>query len=132
MTPPTLGRPVPEKVVQQHVVGLFRTAGCVVMSTSQYRASHVAVGLPDLLVFAPQPGIRASTWFEVKARDKAGRLKPLRPEQVEFQQLCATCGTPYHWGDLEVCQQVLVSWGLGEYRGTVFYLTAAAMRGRGR
>lgn len=94
-----------EKIVHRHVIDLFKRLGTVVYSTSQYRASHVAVGFPDLWCMHPR---LAKAWFwEVKKYRKAGfhPMKPetwvpesLRPEQAMFREHCLATGILHGWG----------------------------------
>lgn len=108
--------PVPtEKAVQAGVVQLLRSVGLVVRSTSQYRASHVAVGIPDLMVH----GDGWSGWFEVKTY-RAGWLptdrstwipKPLRAEQAAFLADAAWGGQRTAWGGFNEAEQWLLDMG---------------------
>ena len=120
-------KPLPEKAVQSQVIDLFKKVGCHVYSTSQYRASHIAVGFPDLKVFCPV-GSGAATWFECKARDAKGRLKPLRPAQAAFRAIATASGEDYDWGDLEIAKQVLVRWGLADGEGLTYRLRPLEVR----
>ena len=120
-------KPLPEKAVQSQVIDLFKKVGCHVYSTSQYRASHIAVGFPDLKVFCPV-GSGAATWFECKARDAKGRLKPLRPAQAAFRAIATASGEDYDWGDLEIAKQVLVRWGLADGQGLTYRLRPLEVR----
>lgn len=131
--------PSETKVVQPHIVSLFRSAGCQADSTSQYRASHIVQGFPDLVVFAP--AILKMFFFEVKSylaewtNDRGVRIrfnpfdeatwhpKPLEPAQVRFRERILTCGQLHYWGGVPEARATLVELGLahrGE-RGT-FYL----------
>jgi len=80
-----------EKEVQRAVVKLCRSVGCIVKSTSQARASKVALGLPDLLVFCPNQS--AFFFFEVKR--PGGKQSA---EQAAFERLAVQSGIPYGIG----------------------------------
>lgn len=118
--------PPTEKDTQRAVVKLFRHAGCIVYSTSQYRASHIAVGFPDL--FCRHLGMRLAFWWETKPplarwrdRDKdpwtlyhpykpeTWRPRPLDPKQAEFRDAARTCLELYFWGDLRSAEDALVT-----------------------
>lgn len=111
-------KPPLEKDVQRQVVTLFRHAGLQVDSTSQARASMVAKGLPDLLVFGP--GV--FFFFEVKSYRPGGyRLMerstwtplPLRQDQEAFRAKCLAAGVRHHWGGFPQAEDALVAVGLG-------------------
>ncbi len=53
-----------EKDVQRQVMAFFGPLGFAVVSTSQYRASEMAVGLPDLIGYHLACSLQF--WFEVK------------------------------------------------------------------
>ena len=115
------GRPL-EKAVQAQVVSVFRVHGCRVYSTSQYRASHVAEGFPDLYVMHP---IAGSWWFEVKRPKRSSSFdrwkmetwepEPLSPKQVAFRTSCHGCGVRHAWGGYREAVTLLQS--LGIWRG---------------
>ena len=87
--------PVPlEKEVQAAVVNFYRLVGCQVKSTSQARASKVALGLPDLLVFWPA---RRTFWFHEVKRANARRPSD---EQIAFLGLAFECDVPMVIGGL--------------------------------
>jgi hypothetical protein len=121
-----------EKEEQRRVVELFRLAGCRVHTTSQYRASHVAVGLPDLIVF--HEGARAQWWFEVKRYEAKGfnpwfrktwHPFPLRADQAEFRRVALACGQRHYFGGIVEAEAVLVEIGLGQHINGAFTLTKA-------
>ena len=94
-----------EKYEQQAVATLLRLCGFKVRSTSQYRASHVAVGIPDLILH--HPGIGQGGWWEVKRYRQKGWHpikrdgwvpEPLRPEQEQFMQDALRSGQLFGWG----------------------------------
>jgi hypothetical protein len=86
-------------------VNLYRCVGCFVASTSQYRPSHVALGLPDLLVFHAGKGC---FWFhEVKAPGGT-----LRPAQQRFRETAEACGLTVLVGDDDVAKAHLVALGI--------------------
>lgn len=113
-------KPPLEKQVQAEVVQLFLAAGCSVRSLSQYRASMVSVGLPDLLVMHPRKG--RWFWFEVK-RPKACKTfdrfkrstwvpEPLRMPQEAFREDCRSTGQPHYFGGFNEALAALVAEGL--------------------
>lgn len=80
-----------EREVQHDVVKLYEDLGCVVARLSQYRASRVVEGLPDLLVFPPLRARSAGPfWHEVKT--PSGKQSPA---QLEWQRLCEARGVVY-------------------------------------
>lgn len=120
-----------EKVVQQTVIGLFRALGTFVGSTSQYRKSGQAVGLPDLV--CQHEGAGVGWWWETKApfrrwRDhdtdpwteyspldrRTWRSKPLEPEQEKFRRRALACGQLHGWGGLVEAEDFLVEQGLAQ------------------
>jgi len=125
----SLPRPL-EKAVQAQIVTLFRHAGGVVRSNSQYRASGVSLGFPDLHVSFPRIG--KWTWFEVKRPKLAGfdfgkpqtwQPEGLRPDQEKFRDDCLATGQPHSWGGLREAEAVLVAFGLAAMLNGVFTLT---------
>lgn len=112
-------RPPTEKAVQAQICALYRLAGCRIYSTSQYRPSHVSVGIPDLLVRHPARGV--SWWFEVKTYQPRGfswndratwHPKPLAPAQVVFATEAIQCGERHYWGGLPAAEDALIDLGL--------------------
>lgn len=112
-------KPPLEKDVQRRIITLFRHAGLQVDSTSQARASMIARGLPDLLVFGP--GV--FFFFEVKSYRPAGyrlmdrttwRPLPLRPDQEAFRDKCLKAGVRHFWGGYVEAEDALVALGLGQ------------------
>lgn len=98
-------KPPLEKIVHRHVMDLFKRLGTTVYSTSQYRASHVAVGFPDL--WCMHPRLAKAWFFEVKKYRQAGYNpmkpetwvpEPLRPEQAAFRDQCLATGILHAWG----------------------------------
>lgn len=121
-TPPT------EKNVQSLCISLFRKAGCKVRSTSQYRASHIAPGIADLIVTHRER--RLAFWFEVKrprgkdynpAFPHSNEPEDLRPDQDEFMFDCLAAGWNYYWGGVRMAEEALICEGLGHKKGGVFY-----------
>lgn len=116
----------PEKEVQRQIVAFFRTLGFVVVSTSQYRASGMTVGLPDLIGYHLVCPLQF--WFEVKkprAKTPNGRRynphdpltwepEPLRPEQERFRQRCSNAGHLHGFGGIHE------AWALAERMGFGF------------
>lgn len=98
-----LPRPVSvalEKHEQAAVSDVFLRLGCSVKPTSQYRASNVALGIPDLWVFGPA-GSQLAWWWEVKPGDSA---KPRRTwsfsqAQLQWAEDCLASNILYGAGD---------------------------------
>lgn len=121
--------PSETKVVQPQIVDLFRRGGCECDSTSQYRASHIACGFPDLVVFARVVGLMF--FFEVKSYlaewtsptglrirfdlfdERTWRPKLLEPDQVKFREKALACNQLHFWGGLPQARDALVQIGLG-------------------
>jgi hypothetical protein len=92
--------------VQRDVVACYEKFGCFVARLSQYRPSHVAVGLPDLYVFPPlrdgnhaavfveHPALACAPWFH-ETKTETGRQ---RPEQREWERRCQERGVCYVLG----------------------------------
>lgn len=113
-------KPPTEKVEQALIIRLFRLAGIRVRSTSQYRASHVAAGIPDLMLH----GAGWSGWFEVKAYQAKGydrnnsltwKTKELRPEQMAFMADASRAGQVVGSGASLDAQRLLVIQGLAKW-----------------
>jgi len=134
-------KPPLEKVVQASVIDLFRKAGIHVGSTSQYRASRVAEGIPDLLCHAEKIG--AFFWFETKSYhpkvpgswigfNPYDRLTwsplPLSPKQIEFRLRAVACGVRHFWGGLPQAEDALVALGFGVRVGELFQYDVRAIR----
>ena len=69
-----------ERDVQRQVVDVLKALGATVYATSQYRASRITPGIPDLYALHPKLG---GVWVEVKSA--TGKQSP---EQEEFQADC--------------------------------------------
>ncbi len=120
-----------EKDVQKGIVRLFRSMGGIVHSTSQYRASHVTEGMPDL--HNAFPFLRAWFWFETKRPLATAEFhpfkpylwtpEPLRPSQEEFRQNCLATGAQHFWGGLKEAEDALISIGAAERVNGVLRLT---------
>lgn len=128
MTRITVPRPKPpsEKAEQKSIIYAVRVLGGHVASTSQYRASRVALGLPDLLIAFPAKGV--AFFFEVKGRLRRkgaddDPLKPLRPEQARWRETYERCGWKYYWGDYACLVAALHELGIVEHDGTANALT---------
>lgn len=111
-----------EKMVQQQITRLFAAAGGIVRSTSQTRASRVAVGIPDLMIHFPGSGF---VFFECKTYRRpwrpmdppaTWRPNPLSPDQVAFRDDCLAAGVRHAWGGLPQAEDLLVELGLAERR----------------
>lgn len=128
-------KPVPrlEKLEQRECVRLFQSVGCVVHSTSQYRAAGITPGMPDLYVVHRRKGVWF--WFEVKKAQRTAGFdpfdrstwipEPLRPAQLAFRANCLLTHQPHFWGTAIEAQAALITVGLGEMRDGVFWLIAA-------
>lgn len=131
-------KPLTEKEIQRQVVTLFRTFGTIVHTTSQYRASHIAKGLPDLICFHRDH--RLAWWFETKKYRRVTAAgvpykpfqpatwepEPLRPEQQTFADLCLVCGQRHFWGGITEARQALVELGLAKWYGPTIERVRAA------
>lgn len=120
--------PSETKVVQPQIIDLFKRLGFKVDPTSQYRASHIAYGFPDLVVFALP--VAKMFFFEVKSylrewTNAAGQLvkfnlydestwrpKPLEPDQQIFREHCRACHQLHFWGGLPEARATLVELGV--------------------
>ena len=135
---------VTEKDEQRAVVGLFRAVGATVYSMSQYRASHVAIGLPDLYVMHAPRGL--AWWFECKRYEGMWRrdgeavaynpfdrstwqAKPLAPPQAVFADHCCAVGIRHFWGGLREAEEALVELGLAVRAGNLGILLNPVARG---
>ncbi len=116
--------PPDEKEVQRAVIRLFSLAGFKVRGTSQYRASRVAGGLPDLMAHHHREAV--ALWFETKAPQRKGYdplrretwiPKPLSPEQVVFRADALRCRQRHYWGGLREAEAALVELGLAAPTG---------------
>jgi len=79
--------------VQRACVALLKSVRATVIVTSQYRASRVTKGLPDVYFLHPKVG---GAWIEVK-RPKGKQS----PEQEAFEHACLVCGVLYWLIDSE-------------------------------
>lgn len=126
-------RPPLEREVQAAIVDLFKRAGCRVYSSSQYRASHVSVGWPDLFVRHCATGRR--WWFEVKSYkpgysslDPATWIpKPLSDAQERFAAECQMTGEAHYWGGYLEAEAALVAEGLAERFGRTVRILPLAL-----
>jgi hypothetical protein len=136
IVPPGTRFKVPdEKQVQRAVLALFSLCGWKMGSTSQYRASRVMQGLPDLV--GHHLGIRRFMWWETKAplarwprmgmgagavqwinynpHDRSTwRSKPLRPDQEVFRNAALQCNELHGWGGSVEAEEFMITLGLGE------------------
>jgi hypothetical protein len=113
-----------EKTIQQAIVDLACGSkvspglGFYRYSTSQYRASHVSEGLPDLILFQVKAGI--ALWWETKSYDgklwKRGTvaLQPLSPMQERFRLHCRSTGELHGWGALPEFYLMLLLLGFAQ------------------
>lgn len=105
----------PERQVQAGIVALFQSVGIRVRSTSQYRASHVAIGIPDLILLGDGWG----GWYEVKTYQRGYQPfdrstwvpKPLAPAQAAFLADAARAGQVAAWGGLLEAEALLIQQG---------------------
>lgn len=82
-----------EKDNQQAIRSYWMSLGCTVLMLSQYRASKVALGLPDLYVFGPER--LAVAWFWETKRPVDAEISD---EQIAFAQHCQRTRTAYGCG----------------------------------
>lgn len=105
LAPPPISADKDERVIekeeQAECTKIYRAHGCIVYSTSQYRASKVTPGVSDLLVFNPRAH---AFWFHEVKRPVGGKQSP---DQREFQEYCESCGIRYVIGDRSVAWQTL-------------------------
>lgn len=123
-------KPPRESEVQAMLIRFFTLGGWKVGSTSQYRASRVMLGLPDLLLI--HRGLGRFAWWETKAplerwRDhptdlwtyytpgllRTWRSKPLSKVQQQFRDDALACGQLHGWGGLPEAEAFLLELGLG-------------------
>lgn len=97
---------VKEKAEQAAVIKLLREHGFTVRSTSQARASKVALGLPDLWCTHKTKPI--AFWWETK-RQVGGVLSEA---QAEFAADCQRVGVGWHSGDRFHAAEVMRDLGL--------------------
>ncbi len=93
-----------EKDVQTRVARFYASCGCHVYSTSQYRASRMAIGIPDLYVVHPRIG---GFWHEVKR--PGGKQSD---GQHLFQVEVEAAGVGYVLGGIDEAQAFLTARGL--------------------
>lgn len=79
--------PLLERDVQKACVALLEGLGSKVYRTSQYRASRIAPGIPDLIVLHPKLGV---VFLEVKSA--TGKQSA---EQAEFEADCERACVEY-------------------------------------
>ena len=108
-------RPAPEKVVQQQIVTALRRIGATVYVIGhapprdgrRHFGTGQTPGIPDLFAFLPaRAGRRETLWIEVKR--EGGRV---RPEQLDFAQLCLEAQAKYVRGTLDDVYAWLVDHG---------------------
>ena len=113
-----------EREEQAVCVKLLRACGFIVRSTSQYRASHIAEGVPDLMLH--HRGLRAAGWFEVKKYKARGyhplardnwRHEPLSEKQVIFREDALACGQLYGCGGRAECEEFVIGLWLASRAG---------------
>lgn len=96
-----------EKAEQLAVIKYLRERGFTVRSTSQARASKIAIGFADLLVTHKRLPI--AFFFETK-RQKGGVISEA---QQEFGDDCRRCGIAWYAGDryeaARICRELGVS-----------------------
>ena len=89
-----------EKSIQSWCADLFWSAGCVVYSLSQPRATKQSIGLADMYILVPRR--RAAFWFETKsAHGKQSEA------QAAFQSACEASGVRYVMGGLDEARAIL-------------------------
>lgn len=105
-----------EKLEQRAVIDCFKRLGTRVYSTSQYRASHVAIGIADL--WCVHRGAGKAWWFEVKKYRRTPDYSPFKPatwipeplraEQQAFADECRAAGILHGWGGISEAMTFLV------------------------
>lgn len=97
---------VPEKVVQRHIVQLFRSLGGYAWELGTRRGrrdydkgTRQTPGVPDLIGFLPPRQTPRWVLLFVEAKAQGGRL---RPEQAKFRELCLAADVAHLVGDLDV------------------------------
>lgn len=114
------------KDVQPAIVSLAKAVGFEVYSMSQYRASHVAEGIPDLKMLHRRRAF--GLWWETKTYYSGPwqkgilELKPLSEKQAEFRANAIACGEPHGWGALPDFYSTLLLVGLADRRSGVIML----------
>lgn len=93
-----------EKAVQTRVAHVYAAIGAFVVWTSQYRASRVTPGLPDLLILLPRG--KGIVLQEVKR--PGGRQSAA---QKAFQDRCADAGVRYVLGGVDAAWHVIEELG---------------------
>lgn len=97
-----------EREEQAYIAKFAKGFGFTVRSTSQYRPSKVAEGLPDLILVHRARGI--GLFWETK-RQVGGKQSP---EQAEFEADCRLVGWTYRMGDRFDFARYLLNLGLAE------------------
>lgn len=93
-----------EKDEQAEICRMLRMHGCDPKSTSQYRQSKQALGMPDLWVFGPA----CAWWFEVKS----GADWSFTAHQLQWARDCASSGILYGAGDRWAALALLKALGI--------------------
>lgn len=91
-----------EKAEQAEIVKLFRRHGFVVRSTSQARASKIAVGFYDL--FCTHKTLPIALFFDSKRQ--VGSV--WSEAQKDFENDCHRCGILCYHGDRYEAQRILI------------------------
>jgi hypothetical protein len=109
---------VPERVEQEHIKRLLRSVGgqVYVMGTTRRRGDYGGTmqteGIPDLMAFLPRRGSDVAstqrTFLFVECKARGGRL---RPEQVQFRELCLDADVAHVVGDLDAVIEWLAARG---------------------
>jgi hypothetical protein len=97
-----------EKAEQAAVVKLFRMHGFKVRSTSQARASKIAIGFADL--FVTHKTLALGFFFETK-RQVGGVISEA---QKEFAEDCVRCGILWYAGDRYTAQRIIQQFNVPE------------------
>ena len=116
-------KPRLEKAEQRGIIDCFKRLGIRVYSTSQYRASHVSVGIPDLWCVYPAKGL--AWWWESKRYQRTAGYSPFdrstwvpepwRPEQARFAEECHLGGVLHGWGGLAEAMAFVVALGVAQW-----------------
>lgn len=93
-----------ERDEQAEICRIFRRHGCSPRSTSQYRPSKQALGIPDLWVFGPT----TAWWFEVKS----GEDWRFSEHQLQWARDCMASGILYGAGDRWAALALLKALGI--------------------
>ena len=112
MTATSRGPRVPEKAEQAHGIQLLRHLGGKVYvlgghrRKGDYQGTMQTEGIADVFAFIPVRGERRKVFLAWECKAAGGRL---RPEQVEFKDLCADADIAHVVGPFDA----LIAWLAG-------------------